>query len=141
LKSIDSLVNGKLTYYYILLILIFLGIVNGHTKGLKLIVVKTLTIQERLALGEQLKKSNDKLTQMEEEKMKRLEDRENELEEMLKREKEERLENLTNENQDPQETMSHKIIIVKEIPKQTQITEVDGLEGDSQVMQNDHVTE
>ncbi|XP_022180044.1 uncharacterized protein LOC111040429 [Myzus persicae] len=94
------------------------GIVNGHTKGLKLIIEKILTLQERLALLERLKKSNDKSTQMEKERMKILEDREDELERLVKGEEEQRLNNLINENKVPQEAISRKKFIVKEIPEQ-----------------------
>lgn len=134
MKSIDFLTNCKLTYY-ILLFLIFIGIVNGHTKGLKLIIVKTLTLHERLNLREQLKQSNDKLTQLEEKKVKRLEDRENELEKLFKDKEEQRPKDLTNENKVPRETISRKKFIVKKRPEQNNITEVDGMEGDSQTMQ------
>jgi len=72
--------------------------VNGHTKGLKLIIVKTLTLQERITLGERLKKSNDKLTKLEEKKVKRLEDRENDLEKLFKGEEYQRPKDLINEN-------------------------------------------
>lgn len=91
---------------------------NGHTKGLKLIIEKILTLQERLALLERLKKSNDKSTQMEKERMKILEDREDELERLVKGEEEQRLNNLINENKVPQEAISRKKFIVKEIPEQ-----------------------
>lgn len=111
---------------YILLFLIFAGIVSGHTKGLKLIIVKTLTLQERIILGELLKKSNDKLIELEERKIKRLEDREDELEKLLKQ-GEQRLKDLTNENEVPQETISHEKFRLE----QNNILEVDGVGGDS----------
>ncbi|KAL4121107.1 hypothetical protein QTP88_013680 [Uroleucon formosanum] len=102
------------------------AIVNGHIKGLKLIIVKTLTLQERITLGKLLKKSNDKLIKLEERKMKRLEDREDELEKLLKQE-EQRPKDLTNENEVPQETISHKKFMLE----QNNILEVDGVGGDS----------
>jgi len=80
---------------------------------MKLVIVKELTLNDKLALGERLKASNDILTQLEKEKVKRLEDRENELEKLLKNEEEERLKNLRNENKIPQETLRHKKFIVK----------------------------
>lgn len=113
-------------YCYILLFLIFSAIVNGHIKGLKLIIVKTLTLQERITLGKLLKKSNDKLIKLEERKMKRLEDCEDELEKLLKQE-EQRPKDLTNENEVPQETISHKKFMLE----QNNILEVDGVGGDS----------
>ncbi|XP_060868072.1 uncharacterized protein LOC132943211 [Metopolophium dirhodum] len=110
-------------------------IVNGHTKGMKLVIVKTLTLQERITLGERLKESNDKLTKLEEKKMKRLEDRENDLEKLFKGEEEQRPKDLTNETNVPQETISRKKFINKEMPEQNNITEVDGVEDDSRTMQ------
>ncbi|XP_003241900.1 uncharacterized protein LOC100573202 [Acyrthosiphon pisum] len=99
------------------------GIVNGLTKGLKLVIVKTLTLQERITLGERLKKSNDELSEMEEKKLKRLEDRENDLEKLFKGEEEQRPNYLTNENK--VSTISRKKFIVKEMPEPNNITEVD----------------
>lgn len=104
---------------------------NGYTKGLKLVIVKTLTLQERITLREQLKKANDKLTKLEEIKMKRLEDRENDLEKLIKGEEEQRPKDLTNENKVPQKTIRRKKFIVKEMPEPNNITEVDGVGGDS----------
>jgi len=105
--------------------------VNGHTKELKLVIVKTLTLQERITLGEQLKKSNDKLIKLEEIKVKRLEDRENELEKLIKGEEKQRPKDLINENKVPQETIRRKKFIVKEMPEPNNITGVDGVGGDS----------
>lgn len=99
-------------------------IVNGRTRGLKLNIIKTLTFQERLILLEQLKTSNDMLSQLEMEKVKRLEDRENELDKLFKGEVEQRLEN---ENKVPHETISYKKF--EEMPYQNKITEVNGVEG------------
>jgi len=114
--------------------------VNDHTQRLKLIIVKKLTLDERLALGERLKTSNDILTQLEEKKVKRLEHREDELEKLLKREEEERLKNSTNKNKVPQKTLRHKKFFAKEIPEQNTITKIDSVEGESRMMQYDQVT-
>ncbi|KAF0753804.1 Uncharacterized protein FWK35_00035800 [Aphis craccivora] len=100
------------------------GIVNGRTLGLKLNIIKPLTFQERLILLEQLKTSNDMLSQLEREKVKRLEDREKELDKLFKEEIEQRLEN---ENKLPQETIVLKKF--EEMPDQNKITEVNGVEG------------
>jgi len=98
--------------------------VNGRTLGLKLNIIKPLTFQERLILLEQLKTSNDMLSQLEREKVKRLEDREKELDKLFKEEIEQRLEN---ENKLPQETIVLKKF--EEMPDQNKITEVNGVEG------------
>jgi len=96
--------------------------VNDLTKGLNLIIIKTLTFQERINLGERLKKSNDRLTKLEEKKMKILEDREDDLEKLLKGVEEQRPEDLTDENKVPLETIGRKKFIVKEMPEQNNIT-------------------
>ncbi|KAL5243504.1 hypothetical protein ACI65C_010914 [Semiaphis heraclei] len=112
-------------------------IVNGNAQGKELVIVKELTLKERLTLVKRLKASNDILTQLEEEKVKRLEDHEDELEKLLKREEKERLKNLRNENKVPQKTLRRKKFIVKKMPEQNKITEVDGVEGESRMMQYD----
>ncbi|CAH1721272.1 unnamed protein product [Aphis gossypii] len=101
------------------------GIVNGRTRGLKLNIIKTLTFQEKLILLEQLKASNDMLSQQEMERVKRLEDREKELDKLFKGGVKQRLEK---ENEVPQETVSHKKF--EEMSDQNKITEVNGVEGD-----------
>ncbi|XP_026820035.1 uncharacterized protein LOC113558719 [Rhopalosiphum maidis] len=107
------------------------GIVNGYTQKLKLNIIKSLTLPERLILVDQLKKSNDILSQREAENVKRLEDRENELDKLFKGEEQQQLKNLTNDEV-PQEAISHGKF--EEMPGRNKITEVKGVEDNSRMM-------
>lgn len=92
---------------------------------------RSLTLPERLILGEQLKKSNDILSQREAENVKRLEDRENELDKLFKGEEKQQLKKLTNDEV-PQEAISHGKF--EEMRGQNKITEAKGIEGNSRMM-------
>uniref|UniRef100_A0A2S2PJX2 Uncharacterized protein n=1 Tax=Schizaphis graminum TaxID=13262 RepID=A0A2S2PJX2_SCHGA len=107
------------------------GIVNDYTQKLKLNIIKTLTLPERLVLAEQLKKSNDILSQREAENVKRLEDRENELDKLFKGEEEQQLKNLTNDVV-PQEAINRGKF--EKMTGRNKITRVKGVEGNSRMM-------